>query len=889
MKSIVFAIIFMVPAIQASVYNVPKNGPWNIDSVNAVSLHPGDSVLFERGGVYRGAIIMKASGSAGLPITFAAYGVGAPPVISGSVPITGWTSGNGALQQASVTQNIRLLFSDDSPLTLARYPNHGYRTISDSLSETAFRDTGIDASKNWLGATAHLRTMRWTISSKTVVSFNAAQKSLTLNAAPIYGIKSGWGYFLNNIAAALDTSGEWYYDSIAHVVNVIMPDNGSASGHVLEGSMYTYGFDIRNCSYITINGFRIRNQILTGINASGGSHITLRNNTILYADAYGINLAGGATGHVLDSNVVYGSNTGGINAFASSSIFSNNRIDATALLERLGRAGMGDLCCSGRGLQVEGNNNVIRGNSLDSTGYIAIGFYGQNTLIEYNFLNHTCVTKDDGAGIYTWSADYQLPASAGSIIRNNIVINSVGATAGTDNAAYVPANGIYMDDRIHDVQVYDNTAAWCGYWGYQLHNNYNLVFTNNTAFGNNNAQISMNEDFTTATDSMRANRVIGNRFCSTSPLAPCLYATSTHATASMGTFDSNYYCSPYSYSPISYLGEQFSLSTWKAFLGQDAFSKDAFVHWDRFTVTDTLSGDMVKNGTFDAGLTSWSQWPETALMSADSGHGMNGKCLRAKSAWDGSRQPIFNSNNFKVFIGRQYLLTFSACGVHEGQVTMVVRQSGSAYASRGLDNSVGVGTARRDYNLLFTATATDTPCRVDIAPGHSDTLLWIDNVRLHEVNADTGFSSSRLALLLNPTMHDSLVTLSAGHYRDLDGKTVTGSVSLKPFTSLALVADSMATANLITLSSRPVLPSLSAYPNPFKKVITIGVAAGVIDFAAIYDLSGRLVDNMSLVPGKPSKGIVKYLWNAFGRPCGAYCIRVKAGNKTMLKKIFLMK
>jgi hypothetical protein len=663
MKNLFMAFFSVVLTVHAAVYKVPKNGPWTIDSVNAVSLHPGDSVFFERGGVYRGTVIVKASGSAGLPITFAPYGAGANPIISGSVPVTGWTSGTGNVQQASVAQNIGLLFSDDIPLTLARYPNHGYRTISDSLSETVFRDTGIDASRNWTGAMAHLRTMRWTISSKTVVGFNASQKSLTLSAAPIYGIKSGWGYFLNNTAAALDTSGEWYYDSVARTVKVIMPDNGSASGHVLEGSVYNYGFDIRNCSYITINGFSIRNQVLTGINASGGTNITLRNNTILYADAYGIDLVGGGSGQMLDSNFVYGSNTGGINALSTSSVFSNNRVNATGLLQRLGRAGMGDQCCSGRGMQVEGDNNVIRGNSLDSTGYITIGFYGQNTLIEYNFLNHTCLTKDDGAGIYTWNADYLLPASAGSIVRNNIVINSVGATAGTDDASYVPANGIYMDDRIHDVQVYGNTTAWCGYWGYQLHNNYNLTFTNNTAFGNNNAQISMNEDFYTAADSMMANRVFGNRFCSTSPIAPCLYATSTHSTANMGTFDSNYYCNPYSYSPISYLGEQFSLSSWKTFSGQDASSKDAFVHWDRFTILDTLSGDMIKNGTFEAGLTSWSQWPETSVSSVDSGHGMDGKCLRAKSAWDGSRQPIFNSNDFKVISGKQYLLTFSACGV----------------------------------------------------------------------------------------------------------------------------------------------------------------------------------------------------------------------------------
>jgi hypothetical protein len=154
MKNVFTAFFSVVLAVHAAVYIVPKNGPRTIDSVNALPLHSGDSVLFERGGVYRGTVIVKASGSAGLPITFAPYGAGAIPIISGSVPITGWTSGTGNVQQASVTQDIHLLFSDDIPLTLARYPNHGYRTISDSLSETVFRDTGIDASKNWTGAPA---------------------------------------------------------------------------------------------------------------------------------------------------------------------------------------------------------------------------------------------------------------------------------------------------------------------------------------------------------------------------------------------------------------------------------------------------------------------------------------------------------------------------------------------------------------------------------------------------------------------------------------------------------------------------------------------------------------------------------------------------------------
>jgi len=58
MKTFLWPSFSVVLTVHAAVYKVPKNGPWTIDSVNAVSLHPGDSVFFERGGVYRGTVIV---------------------------------------------------------------------------------------------------------------------------------------------------------------------------------------------------------------------------------------------------------------------------------------------------------------------------------------------------------------------------------------------------------------------------------------------------------------------------------------------------------------------------------------------------------------------------------------------------------------------------------------------------------------------------------------------------------------------------------------------------------------------------------------------------------------------------------------------------------------
>jgi len=63
-----------------------------IAKVNASSFSAGDSVLFKRGEVWREQLTVPTSGSAGLPITFGAYGTGDDPVITGANLITPGTS-----------------------------------------------------------------------------------------------------------------------------------------------------------------------------------------------------------------------------------------------------------------------------------------------------------------------------------------------------------------------------------------------------------------------------------------------------------------------------------------------------------------------------------------------------------------------------------------------------------------------------------------------------------------------------------------------------------------------------------------------------------------------------------------------------------------------------
>lgn len=69
-----------------------------IAHINAQTFQPGDSILFKRGDVWNESLVPPSSGTSSNPITFDAYGTGAPPNLTGyyPVPSSSWifVSGN---------------------------------------------------------------------------------------------------------------------------------------------------------------------------------------------------------------------------------------------------------------------------------------------------------------------------------------------------------------------------------------------------------------------------------------------------------------------------------------------------------------------------------------------------------------------------------------------------------------------------------------------------------------------------------------------------------------------------------------------------------------------------------------------------------------------------
>jgi len=97
--------------VSSSLGNDANNGtstatPWRtIGNVNGQTFQPGDSILLRRGDVWNESLVPPSSGASGNPISFDAYGTGAPPNLTGyyAVPASAWVNVTGNAWKAQLT------------------------------------------------------------------------------------------------------------------------------------------------------------------------------------------------------------------------------------------------------------------------------------------------------------------------------------------------------------------------------------------------------------------------------------------------------------------------------------------------------------------------------------------------------------------------------------------------------------------------------------------------------------------------------------------------------------------------------------------------------------------------------------------------------------------
>ncbi|MBI5534768.1 MAG: right-handed parallel beta-helix repeat-containing protein [Deltaproteobacteria bacterium] len=596
---------------------------------------PGDRILLKCGDTWQAeTLTVTRSGSECNHLIVGSYppACSNPPVLSGSLPITGWTPDSGSVYVADLNagdnagrfpKGINQLFRGEERLSLGRWPNMqdpaygkaGYSYIDGAPAPTTLQDNELP-DVDWTGAVLRAKTIRWLLLNRKVVG--SSSKSLTLNSGlscwdgcgPANASSHGWGYHLTHHRATLDQEGEWYYDEAASKVYLFSATAPSSiEGSVLPADLekpdetpYTGPVVLGNnlkehITWVVVENLSVKNSFANGITLpvnlekDDHSNVVIRCNKVKDVEGIGISLAtwvwnageqsGWRGGHdiVVSGNVVDGANHFGIHTYAYRATFQDNVIRNIGLLKNLNRSGLG--------CDYEGDNCTEHGGGI-------------HVVVDQPALSSHSSTFRGNVVDTTGYCGFDVFGSSIAIEQN--AIRNACATKGDCGGVRLFGGDSLSSTAVHDVTLTDNVlsdirgvtegdaTAFEEEFGFGLyidHNSRDIVASGNTVARVTGAGILLQDSTGTLQDNtvfaaVRGHVVVTgaqaklsglthNVLFSLSAKSACLSAAPGQVTGS----DSNYFFNPFAEACID-VGSSMTLAAWQSSSGQDASSKAAW-------------------------------------------------------------------------------------------------------------------------------------------------------------------------------------------------------------------------------------------------------------------------------------------------------------------------
>jgi parallel beta-helix repeat protein len=846
-----------------------EQSPWKtLGKLNSQfsKLKPGDNVRLKRGNVFQGHIEIKASGSVESPINIGAYGSGTKPAINGGVKVSGWSQYSGNIYKASFSQQARNVYINERPLILARTPNQGtYFTVESGAVNNLVCPDLVEPDNYWAGAHFLIRTTNYTWEDATVIA--STNDSLTVKPISfIYGIRANLIFYLENLLSALDQENEWYYgNQFLYVCFASLADTSNIYASIdedgIKGSFcsnlqienlriekfYHDGILLKNAPNTIINSCDIQNIGVTGVDLQTGSNITVSGNTV--DDCNGKGISG---------------------TFLKGSKFINNTITNTALFPGHGKYGYDGAV--GVFLDDNGDNNTIKGNTIISTGYSGIRSDAPHTLIENNIIKNVLLTMKDGGAIYVWGKK-----SLGTTIRRNYIenINRKEPYPAYQSLAF----GIYMDDRSLQNIIRGNVIKDTATVGIFLHNSIQNLVDSNVVYGPGLNIIIDDPNFDSPTYD---NTAVNNVFFATDGSYESIKLSSVKGTA-FGTFDNNYYVNPYKKENIQYRYNNqtsyLTLSQWQALHGQDTYSKESYVLWDHYVVTDTLSQNLITNGAFDKDLSSWTSEPKEFSVTWAKDGKMNGGYAKMKFASsNGYFGRFFTNETFDYQKDQYYLLTADLESSDSGKFYL----RDEFKNPKQFEKRVPVEPKLNKYKLIFKAKSTYMDHVVFGTNDYFNYEIYIDNVALYSINTEYVSVTQRSVLLSNTSDQPIIYKLNERvAYYDLDGHQIKGLVKVDPWDGVILINPDVPVPYPTDTSVDISDIIIKAYPNPTFGMVTIDINIQDLSLnhaVYVYDMKGKLIESKNITSFPISLNLSNFT-------ADLYIVKIVSGATTKTFKI----
>lgn len=362
------------------------------------------------------------------------------------------SGGNWAESQAGLE-----LFFQDRPMTLARWPNQGFVKIKETLGLDPVDIRGTkgdkvgkfvyegDRPKRWVGEKEiwlhGYWFWDWADQRQRVESLDTEQHTMTL-AKPYhsYGYRQGQWYYAFNVLAELDQPGEWYLDRDTGILYFWPPEPITAGQAVV--SVLPSLVDFQDVSYVTLQGVTLEAARGTAITVTRGKETHIRGCVIRNVGSWAVRILGATDSGVAGCDI-YQVGEGGIQleggdrkTLAPANLYAdNNHIHHYSRWNPVYKPAV----------MMNGVGNRVTHNRIHDAPHMAIGFSGNDHLIEFNEIDHVCYESNDAGAMYAgrnWTM-------RGTRIRYNYLHD----ISGFEGRGCV---GVYLDDQYSGTEVYGN-------------------------------------------------------------------------------------------------------------------------------------------------------------------------------------------------------------------------------------------------------------------------------------------------------------------------------------------------------------------------------------------------------------------------------------------------
>ena len=395
------------------------------------------------------------------------------------------------------TGNPQELIVNGEKQQVARWPNNGFADIGEVIDEGIYADkensrgftfkVDYDGVKNWDKSQSAmiygLFANGWADQTVSIASVDAMKKELTTTEASRFGVSRGGKYYIFNLLEELDMPNEYYIDSSKGILYLYLSDTFANDRIELTNLQYPL-LKITDAENILFKNISFENSNSNGAVIKNCNNVVLDNCTFknLGAQAVGIynSYNCGVNGAIIDNTL------GGIdidcgdfeNLISGNCFVTNTRISNYQKVTYQ------------NAITLSGVGNRAANNEISEADHVAIQFYGNEHIIEYNNIHDVLRCTSDAGVIYcgsTWT-------SRGNKIRYNYIHD-----ISNEMSMGSPLIALYFDDGFCSADVYGNIIEnFPGMGIYISGRDFNVY--NNLIINSSNSAIYARQRFVDSTD-----------------------------------------------------------------------------------------------------------------------------------------------------------------------------------------------------------------------------------------------------------------------------------------------------------------------------------------------------------------------------------------------------